>query len=532
MIELRYTGRRTGYEAQLEVDGVTVVEAVESGEGAVISGHDDYIGNAALVGSFVGYADNELAARRTSSPEKRESHRKESAAKAKLARRVATRIGQLSDVTEQGWCSGCFEFTMHRRRRGVRVLQEFLCSHCGTPTVECPVPRCKNFALELPGRPVDYCAPHRHEIPSFEKLNAHIPTLAEAADWLDFDHVNASRVTLVAGGVVGAAAVLGPLALMAAPAIGGAIGTTVLGLQGAAAGSAGLAALGGGSVAAGGFGMLGGTVVVTATGTALGGILGATATTAYVGADKSFRIEKLREGHGPAVVFATGFLTEGQDGWAGWKKTIDQKYPESPVYRVHWGAKELVGLGVLAAHGLGKQGARMAVVKLAKGASKKAGIPGLGWVLGARDIAVNPWSVAVNRATMTGAILADLIARADEGPYILMGHSLGGRVMVNAAQALGTRTGTAPKIEEMHLFGAAVNTKADWQSLHRAVRGMVRNYHSTDDHVLKWLYSTAQLGSSAVGHSGFTSKWPNIKDHNVTTKVHGHSDYLANVSLR
>ncbi|MGI8550914.1 MAG: hypothetical protein ACR2PL_09035 [Dehalococcoidia bacterium] len=48
----------------------------------------------------------------------------------------------------------------------------------------------------------------------------------------------------------------------AAPAIGGWIGSTFMGLSGAAATSAGLAALGGGSLAAGGAGMAGGTALV------------------------------------------------------------------------------------------------------------------------------------------------------------------------------------------------------------------------------------------------------------------------------
>lgn len=51
---------------------------------------------------------------------------------------------------------------------------------------------------------------------------------------------------------------------LAAPAIGAAVGSSVLGLSGAAATSAGLAALGGGSLAAGGLGMAGGTALIQA----------------------------------------------------------------------------------------------------------------------------------------------------------------------------------------------------------------------------------------------------------------------------
>lgn len=57
---------------------------------------------------------------------------------------------------------------------------------------------------------------------------------------------------------------------LAAPFIGGLIGTTVFGLTGAAATSAGLAALSGGALAAGGFGMAGGTVLLSTAGAALG----------------------------------------------------------------------------------------------------------------------------------------------------------------------------------------------------------------------------------------------------------------------
>src|SRR5205823_4152949 len=67
--------------------------------------------------------------------------------------------------------------------------------------------------------------------------------------------------------MIGGAAVLGGAVCLvtggaAAPLVGGWIGSTFMGLSGAAATSAGLAALGGGSLAAGGLGMAGGTMVV------------------------------------------------------------------------------------------------------------------------------------------------------------------------------------------------------------------------------------------------------------------------------
>lgn len=252
----------------------------------------------------------------------------------------------------------------------------------------------------------------------------------------------------------------------AAPAVGAALGGSALGgsLTGAAATSHGLAMLGGGSIAAGGLGMVGGTAVVTATGAAVGGVLGGVATSAYVSADPSFRIERLRGGVGPPVVVASGFLTDRDDGWGLWRPIIDDRFPDSPVYRVHWGAKELGAGGAFVVSGLGKAALRRMVTTAAKRGSRSFGtLPGIGSVFAVRDLAANPWTVAKHRAGMTGAILADLIARTDEGPMILVGHSLGARVMVSAAQILGTRGGD-PLLKDMHLLGGAVGRKEAAQS--------------------------------------------------------------------
>ena len=289
-----------------------------------------------------------------------------------------------------------------------------------------------------------YCAQHRHEVPGFEKLGAPIGAIDEWHDWLSFESRNLSRTTKMVGAVVLTAAVVTPAAWAAAPAIGGALGG-MTGLSGAAATSHGLAMLGGGSIAAGGFGMAGGTAVVSAVGAGLGGVIGGTATAAYVSSDPSFRLQKLRDGTGTPVLVASGFLTDKDDGWGTWKRLIDDRYPDRPVYRVHWGAKELKVFGTLAATGVGSAAA-MSFARTAAGraARKVAGRASwFGWLLLAKDVAANPWTVAKTRAGMTGAVLADLIARTDEPAFVLVGHSLGARVMATAAQLLGTRVGCA-----------------------------------------------------------------------------------------
>jgi pimeloyl-ACP methyl ester carboxylesterase len=538
MAELTYLPRKDGFKVQL-ISGE--LELVASGTGPddanpSIEGSPSLLGNVSLVTLVLGYAANELGYRRSRSPEKRAGHREAAGVEYKDALALADFVTRLGDKTTVAWCSGCFSQTTHRHVQGSdRPKRLYLCQECGTPTVDCGVPRCSHRAVIRPRARIrfSYCAEHRHAIPSFKKLDAQIPTLGDYRDFLKHEAVNAERIAKVTGGTIGAAAVIAPLAFFAAPALGAALGGSVFGgsLTGAAAMSHGLAMLGGGAVASGGLGMAGGTAVVTATGTALGGALGAATVSSYVGDDSSFKIEQVRAGSGTPVVFATGFLTEGQSAWSSWQRLIDTRYPDSPVYQVHWGAKELRDLTALVTAAGAKAAVRTMLLKGARRGSKAAGIPGMGLVMGVHELATNPWTVAKTRAGMTGATLADLIVRSAEGPYVLMGHSLGARVMLTAAQALGTRSDEA-HIEAMHLLGAAVGKKGHWHDLSHAVRDEVWNYWSENDAVLQWVYRLAEGGEAAVGQRGFDSKRPGIKDRNVSRLVAGHSEYIAKVTLQ
>ena len=538
MAELTYTPRGGGFQVQLVAGGQQLVVSGQGTEDAspAIVGDSELSRNVALLALVLGYAANELDYRRSRSPEKRAGHREAADVERKDAIALADLVVRPGDRTVAAWCSGCFSKTVHRDVRGSeRPKRIYLCQDCGTPTVNCSVLGCSHRAVVRPRALIkfSYCAEHRHAIPAFEKLNATIPSLGEYHEFLKHEVHNAARITKVAGGVIGAAAVVAPLAFFAAPAIGAALGSSVVGgsLTGAAATSHGLAMLGGGAVASGGLGMAGGLAVVTATGTALGGALGAATVSAYTGDDGSFGIELVREGSGAPVVFATGFMTERRSAWSEWQRLIDTRYPDAPVYQVHWGAKELKDLTSLLAADGGMAAVQAILLQGARRGNKAAGLPGLGWVLGVHGIATNPWTVAKTRAGMTGAVLAELIARTNKGPYVLVGHSLGARVMMTAAQALATRSGP-PRIEAMHLLGAAVGRKGHWHGLESAVHGTVWNYWSDNDNVLRWLYKLAEVGEVAVGQTGFGSTRPRIKDRNVTRSVAGHSGYVAKVTLQ
>ncbi|GAA3809734.1 hypothetical protein CSO01_22130 [Cellulomonas soli] len=536
MRSLDYTPNgHSSFTCRLE-SGIGFVLTVHAGlasEEPEVTGDQRLTDNPALVENVLAFGKHEAEHRRLRNEERRASHRKQAAVHRKTAIEIAGLLdGLTSDTTAGRWCSGCLGQTDHQRVRvRGRTVPTYICTGCGSPTSPCLVPRCPHFAnrelrdIALPR----YCAEHRQEIPSFAKLDARLADISEYAQWLTFDKHNAARTTRLATVAMTAAVVVAPMAFVAAPAIGGVVGS-LTGLSGAAATSHGLALLGGGSLAAGGLGMAGGTTVVTAMGASLGGALGAAVTSAYTSTDKSFRIELLRPGTGTPVLVANGFLTETTDGWGGWRRIVDDRYPDAPVYRVHWGAKELGDITALLAVGATKQATTNAAKVVAKKASKSAKIPGLAPLLFAADIATNPWTVAKARAGMTGAALAGIIARTDTPQFVLIGHSLGARVMATAAQTLGTVHG-APRIESVHLLGAAISVSKDWRVLSDAVSGRVWNYHSSNDPVLAYLYRTAELGKTAVGLGGFHSSQPQLRDRDVSKSVTAHSAYLERISL-
>lgn len=448
---------------------------------------------------------------------------------------VADLAADLSDEQKLGWCSACIEQHGHRKvRRSVGQLPAYLCNGCGTPTWSCSGIGCKNMAVRdraaLKMQP--YCAEHRHDIPGFAKADGKLAALNEYAEFLTYDKPNLAR-TAKAVGLAGAGVALAtPLAYYGASVIGGAVGAAVGGFSGAAASSFGLALLGGGSLAAGGLGMVGGTYVVAGLGAALGGSLGASIMNAYVRQDKSFHIEMLKGGTGIPVVVCNGFLSESGKGWGEWKDIVTRRYPDSPVYRVHWGARELRHLALLGGGGaagyLGMAAVKNVAVKAAKSAALK--VNAVAPALVAADLAKNPWHVAKNRADKTGVVLADLLARTDEDSYVLIGHSLGARAMVVAAQTLGTKPG-APRVHAAHLLGPAIGAKSDWNSLTATVDDAVYNYHSKNDPILKLVYPAAQGGQIPAGFSGFVPVVDRLKNIDVSGLVKSHHGYHSHVRL-
>ncbi|AMD87719.1 hypothetical protein AXF14_09150 [Actinomyces radicidentis] len=447
----------------------------------------------------------------------------------------------------EAWCSACLQRTVHKFLAIPGPWYDaWCCRGCGVITTRCAVPACANMSVRGMGptgtraMAVPMCAEHTHEIPDFEASGYRIEDLEHWKDLFEYKRKDVGRIAKRGAVAAGVTVVAVPLAVVAAPAIGGAVGvaTSAVGsgatLSGAAAVNHGLALLGGGTIASGGLGMAGGTLVIAAAGGAVGGAYGMRVGTAYLGEDASFTIECVRDGDGPAVVYSSGFLTESDDAWSRWKRLIDTAYPENPVYRVSWGAKErkdlaaLAGKGAAGHRGVGAvamaalRATRLAVAKIAPFAVLSTAV----------EVAANPWTVAQRNASAAGTTLASILRRTEnkEG-FILVGHSLGAALMTAAIVGLAEDDETSPVVDA-HLLGAATSTEIDGELLAAGVTGKVRNYFSRRDKVLAALYRMASLGGEAAGAVGFKRASGRVVNIDVSAEVPKHSDYVMNLGLR
>ena len=445
----------------------------------------------------------------------------------------------------ESYCSWCFEkHGCAPKERNNFARNVYTCNGCGKEIVKCRTCNNKAKFSSVENTSSDdvgiwsgnFCAVHEGAIAKFETLNWKLASIGEYRDIVEREERNYKKIGTTAAYSIGGAAVIAPLALAAAPAIGGAIGTSLLGYSGAAATSAGLATLGGGALAAGGAGMAGGVAVVTAAGTALGGRYGAVISNSYYGDIDGFEIIKIKPGKGTTVICIDGFLTEkSKEAQKNWLNALSEKYPDNEIYYVKWEAKALQDIASSISLLGGKEIAKKGLLGYAKSASKAAAtkLGPLAIAFQALGLVTNPWSVAGVKAYQTGALLADIIARTDK-EYILIGHSLGARVIYSCLASLKTKDKVF--IKEAHLLGGAINNNCspsddsnnvNWADIHKSVSGNINNYYSNNDSVLKYLYKVVESVKFDLGKpiGRYCIKNSRVNNVDVSNHVNGHTKY-------
>ena len=449
----------------------------------------------------------------------------------------------MSKLERQSWCSWCNEYSTHVLiGRNIVRRNEFRCEECGNFTLKCRY--CENMATNRPARASEagglksikenwaseLCAEHDGSVRDFTKLNTRLACLSEFEQIRRRRKAHLRRAANIAGGVIGSAAVFCPVSYLLAPGFAAMLGSA--GLLGAASTGTAISTLGGAALtsaslaAIGPGGMTGGVILLTAAGSALGGREGAAIAGNYFGAVKDFNISKCQDGEGPALIFINGFLSQKNTDATDWLDATRERYPSNPAYLVTWEASSMSYFGKLAAAKAGPKAVESAVRGLLSRQSwgTRSFKHPLRWLSFVTGLLGNKWHGSMVKAQMTGLILADLIARTDhKDGFILMGHSLGARVIQSLLSALST---TDQKyVKDVFLLGGAVDgTKADtWGEIARAVDGNVYNIYSERDDVLTLLYRGANAFlSQPIGIRAIRTSGSNVYNFDASSIVEGH----------
>ena len=444
------------------------------------------------------------------------------------------------------WCSWCYKKTSHRLvKRNYLARNEYKCSSCGNFTVKCRF--CSNMATYKPSIKdneeffksfktnwaSELCAEHDGTIADFEKLTLRLEDLKEYRVVFSRSKWNLAKAGKITGGMIAGVAVFCPISYLVAPGIASAIGATgILGaastgtaistLSGASLASASLAAIGPG-------GVYGGIALISATGAALGARKGAVISNNYFGAIKEFKITKVKEGNGPALLFINGFLSQKDQDPSDWIKSVRNKFPSNPYYYVNWESSTNYKMGSLIMKGPSGVAFQKYIKELMKRGSRSIAkkLTSLNFAATISELIGNPWHTSMVKASMTGILLADLIARTNQKEgFILMGNSLGCRVIYYLLNAISSKDKSP--IEDVYLLGGAVDRKdkKGWKAALKAVNGKLYNCYSENDSVLKYLYQGANaLVSSPIGLGDIEVSDPKLKNVDTTSIVSGHLKY-------
>lgn len=158
----------------------------------------------------------------------------------------------------------------------------------------------------------------------------------------------------------------------------------------------------------------------------------------------------------------------------------------------------------------------------------RSGTRSLGLLGLSSDLLQNPWYQAIQEAEKVGESLAKLIIESQRTDFILIGHSLGARVIYAALHYLAK---WRPKsVDSVYLFGGAVNCAASkWEAVSGAVKTQIHNFYSKNDNVLKYGYQGSRF-SRPIGYYPIGSRNLKIIDHDVSKWVDKHTDYKPNLN--
>jgi hypothetical protein len=241
----------------------------------------------------------------------------------------------------------------------------------------------------------------------------------------------------------------------------------------------------------------------------------------------SCELIKVRDGKLPSIVIINGFMTQNEDCSKDWLEVVEELYPDNQVIRVQWKAgnfKDMVfDKGVVpkarvpSGSKIGFAATLMARTNLI-GMIATAG----GFVV---DKVIGHWKTSFHETRYVALSLTNYLENdAQFENCILMGHSLGGRIVRHTLNELST----ANRVSEAYVLAGAVSSGDEqWQSiLEKHNRLKLINCMSMKDYVLKSAYKAVTLWEhEPAGLSLVMEDNENTVNLDVTDYASGHTDY-------
>lgn len=244
-----------------------------------------------------------------------------------------------------------------------------------------------------------------------------------------------------------------------------------------------------------------------------------------------FSITKLRSGHGPALIFVNGFLNGTEADFTEWLEPTESRFPHNPCYGVRWNSGSLLELGAFMTQFGTLTGASLAKIVAAQAARLLA--PPVAGVGLASSLWLS-WHKAYGGAKGAGRRLAQWMQQSEASEYILMGHSLGAKVVFHALKTLAKEPEPSAQVRDVYLLGGAVsNAASDWENIPPLLSGSMYNIFSRNDDVLRVLYRAAQAGTSTpVGYAGLDlPNWSHLANVDATPWVERHCAYKVGLRI-
>jgi predicted alpha/beta hydrolase family esterase len=243
-----------------------------------------------------------------------------------------------------------------------------------------------------------------------------------------------------------------------------------------------------------------------------------------------FKITKHRDGNYPAIITISGWRTQDKDNRKDWEESILEAYPDREWFHLEWNSNKIPIIDRVPMSDMPDVFEEQKVKKSKYLKFIKYGIYRYNLIANGCDILINNyWHGAVRNSKNTGDCLAKVLSSCQKKEFILIGHSLGARVIFNCLNYLYENQ-FASNIFEVHLLGGAVGSNSKkWSQKTLLVKNNLYNYFSNNDSVLKTSYRASMLTSFPVGLTKIVNEKVINKDS--TRLIKGHSEYIKNFNL-